>query len=117
MQYKRKNERFGCFVPVDGKEGSFLGEVTAHDVSKGGMGIISKNKIPLDTEIAIELDLSEDEDPVFVVGKVEWIHPMEGSSHYRVGMSFKDVLKGSKSRLNKYFIKAEKDKKQERENK
>lgn len=102
---KRKNERRNCAVPVDSREGSLFDKSKTIDISKGGLGFISKNVIPLHKEIPIEIDINEDSDPVFVVGKVEWVEPMADSSNFRVGISFNQVLDGSKSRLIQYFRK------------
>ena len=90
-------------VPVDGKEGTFFEDLKTMDLSRGGIGFISHYKIPLNKEIAIELDLSADQDPVFVIGKVQWIKPVANSDTYKVGITFKNILRGSKSRMNKYF--------------
>ena len=105
---KRKDWRITCLVPVDGKEGSAFDRTQTVDFSKKGLGLISRSKIPVDKEITVEINLGEDEDPVFVTAKVKWVKPIRETGRYRVGMYFKDVLKGSKSHLNTYFKKVEK---------
>ena len=103
MVSNRKNERLACLVPVDGKEGSAFDKIQAIDFSKGGFGFISKRPILLNTQIPIEIELAVEDKPVLVIGKVQWVRRIEGSAHYRIGVSFKDVLHGSKSRLSQYF--------------
>lgn len=103
MQNQRKNNRLDCIVPVDGQSGSLFDHTKAIDISKGGLGFISLNAIPINEEIFIELDLSEDEEPVLVKAKVKWVEPIKNSDKYRIGMAFEDVLSGSKSRLNQYL--------------
>ena len=105
MDNKRRNERFNCIVPVESKEGSIFDKTKTIDISKGGLGFISQNVIPLNQEVAIEIDLTEDGEPVFVIGKVQWVRPIANSEKFRIGVSFDKILKGSKSRLDKYFKK------------
>ncbi len=100
---KRREERVGCFVPVVGKEGSVFDQTQTVDFSRGGLGFISKKEIPLNKEIAIEINLGAEEDPVFVIGQVCWIRPVLNSDRFRIGINFKDVLRGSKARLKEYF--------------
>ena len=73
------------------------------DFSKGGIGFVSQHRIPLNKEMPIEIDLTAEGEPVFVVGRVQWVQRIENSTSYRIGLSFKDVLQGSKSRLSEYF--------------
>ena len=102
MKNKRKTARVSCLVPVDGREGSPFDQARTIDISKTGIGFISQKKIPLNKKIAIELDLSEEES-VFVVGKVKWVHPIARTQTYRIGLSFTDIANGNQSRLSKYF--------------
>jgi len=92
-----------CVVPVEGKEGGLFDHTRAVDFSRGGLGFISEHRIPVNKKIPIELDLSDEGEPVFVIGRVKWVHPIPDSSHFRVGVTFTDVLRGSKSRLDRYF--------------
>jgi Tfp pilus assembly protein PilZ len=103
---KRKSKRLNCIVPVEGKEGSIFDQLKTVDFGKGGLGFISQYRIPINKEIAIEIDLKEEEAPVFVIGKVKWIYPLINSNNFRIGVSFENIYKGSKSRLNKYFRKS-----------
>ena len=84
----RKNKRQGCIVPVDGKQGSAFENIQAVDISRNGIGFVSDREIPLDEEIAVEIDMSENGEPVIVMGKVQWVHPIKDSDQYRVGMKF-----------------------------
>jgi len=104
MSNKRKNKRFDCLVPVDGKKDSTFDGIQTVDYSKGGIGFVSKKEIPVNQEIALEIDLDELGEPAFVIGRVQWVKPISGSECYRIGMEFKEVLRGSKSRLNQHFV-------------
>ena len=100
---KRKSRRLDCLVPVDGKEGGVFSSVRTLDFSKGGIGLVSHMEIPINEEVAIEIDFGMDEAPVLVLGRVRWIEPISNTPNFRVGLSFETVLAGGKSRLNKYF--------------
>jgi c-di-GMP-binding flagellar brake protein YcgR len=106
---KRKNARYSCAVMVDGKPGTEFDSSLTTDISKGGLGFVSSSSVPLNKQIVVELELKPEEDPVLVVAQVRWVRPLNdpGSAvkRYRVGMSFEDVLSGSKSRLERYFRK------------
>lgn len=103
MLNKRKNEREAIHVPVDGKSGDVFDHIRTIDFSRGGFGFISDHEVPLSKEIAIEIDLEKDGTPVFVIGKVRWVEPLADSEKFRVGLSFEDVFKGSKTRLSHFF--------------
>lgn len=93
---KRRNLRQVCFVPVDGKVGTGFGNSQTVDISKGGIGLISRKPVTLDEKIAIELELVPDQDPVLVMGQVRWIRRIPESGNYRMGVKFaKALLKGS----------------------
>ena len=107
MKNQRKNKRVQCMVPVDGKEGGVFDNLRTLDISKGGIGFVSQKDIPLNEKIAIELDIEKDQNPIFAVGKVQWVVRMPDSESFRIGMTFDDVFQGSKTRLNKYFSKVD----------
>ena len=103
MSDYRKNERYRCLVPVEGKGGSVFDEAQTINFSKGGLGFLSKRRIPINKEIPIEIDLTIDGKSVFVIGRVQWVQRILNTKIYRIGVTFKDVIQGSKSRLNQYF--------------
>lgn len=105
MGESRKNKRLTCAVPVDSAKKNPFSQAATIDISKGGLGFVSHRKIPLNTKMAFELILSQQEDPILAVGTVRWVRPIPESKNYRVGISFEDVLDGSKSRLLEYFRK------------
>lgn len=101
---QRKNMRKLCVVPVDDAVDGVFAQSLATDISRGGLGFFSRQEIPLNKEIIVELDLTLDGAPVFVVGKVQWVRSLpDDQEGYRIGMSFVQILQGSKTRLNKYF--------------
>jgi c-di-GMP-binding flagellar brake protein YcgR len=102
---KRKHYRSSCLVPVDGKKDDVFSGVRTIDFSKRGLGFLSRKAIPVGKTISIELDLSEYEPPVIVIGKIMWCRHDEAEKQFRVGVEFIDILRGSKSRLDQYFKK------------
>ena len=103
MSDHRKNKRLVCVVPVEGKKNSVFDHTQVIDFSKGGIGFVSQHRIPLNREVPIEIELTAEGNPVIVVGRVQWVQRIMNSKSYRIGISFEDVLQGSKSRLNEYF--------------
>ena len=100
---KRKSKRLSCEVPLEGKKGSVFDATNVIDISKGGIGFISSRRIPVNKKIPIQLDLDENDMPVLVIGRVKWSRAINGSSQYRIGVTFEEVMHGSKTRLQKYF--------------
>jgi hypothetical protein len=101
---KRKSIRKSCLVPVDGKKGASFDHIQTVDIGQGGVGLISHKYIPKNESIAIEIELGPQEEPVIVMGKVQWIRSIPGNGNFRIGMKFQDVLlAGSKSRLKHCF--------------
>jgi len=103
MKNKRKNRRISCGVPIEGKEGSVFDQTRTIDISTSGIGFISQRKIPLNKKIALALELDAFGEPVLVIGQVRWVQPISNTETYRIGMTFADVPRGSKSRLHKYL--------------
>ena len=97
---KRKSPRFDCYVPVDGKEGSVFSSTKTVDISRDGIGFISSHAVPLNERIAIELALKPDAEPVLVIGQVKWVRKVSDSDQYRIGLTFSDIIDGSKDFLN-----------------
>ena len=96
---KRKTRRFNCFVPVDGKEGSHFSAAKTVDISRDGIGFVSSRALPVNERIAIELALKPDTVPVLVIGEVRWVRKISDSEQYRIGLTFADVIDGSRDQL------------------
>ena len=60
MSDSRKNKRYACTVPVEGKEKSVFDHTQVIDFSKGGIGFVSQHRIPVNKEVPIEIDLTAD---------------------------------------------------------
>jgi Tfp pilus assembly protein PilZ len=104
LKEHRKTYRKRCLVPIEGKENSAYGDIHSIDISRDGLGVISKHRISLNQTVAVEVELKEGQEPVFVLGQVKWIQAIGTSGNYRIGMKFIKVLSsGARSRLAKYL--------------
>ena len=100
----RKCARQTCTVLVDGKEGTVFDNIQTIDISRGGIGFIAPQVVPIKEQIAIEIELTPDEDPVLVMGQVQWVRKLAESENYRIGMKFTDILAAdSRARLRSCF--------------
>ncbi len=102
-QNKRSEDRYNCFVPVEGKTGSEFDQTRTVDISRHGIGFLSAHPIPLNQKIAVEIALKPNTEPVLVVGVVKWVRKISDADQYRVGMTFSEIISGSSTRLDKYF--------------
>ena len=101
IEDKRKSPRVDCSVPVDGRQGAVFSNTATVDISRDGIGFISNHAVPLNERIAIELALKPDTDPVLVIGQVKWVTKVADSNKFRIGLTFSDIIDGSKEALNK----------------
>lgn len=100
----RRNNRKECLVPVEGKAEGMFANVHTVDISSGGLGFVSQCVIPLKEQIAVEVELGPEMEPVLMLGEVKWVKPISCTDHYRIGMQFiKTLTVGSRSRLTRYF--------------
>ncbi len=97
---KRKSSRFNCYVPVDGKEGAAFSSTKTVDISRDGIGFLSNHAIPLNERVAIELALKPDTEPVLVIGEVKWVRKIADTDQYRIGLTFADVIDGSREDID-----------------
>jgi PilZ domain len=100
---QRSEARYSCLVPIEGKEGSVFDQTRTLDISRHGIGLISSHSLGINQKIALEIVLKPNTEPVMVVGVVKWVRKISTSDKYRVGMVFKEIISGSKSRLDKYL--------------
>ncbi len=99
---ERKCLRHECPVPVEGREDSAFAETRVIDIGHGGIGLISSRTVTIGEEIALEIELTEGEQPVLVMGQVQWVK--KGKDCCRFGIKFtKNLLADSKNRLRDYF--------------
>jgi hypothetical protein len=100
---QRSEARFGCLVPVEGKEGFVFDQSKTLDISRHGIGLVSSHPIGVNQKIALEIIIKPNTEPIMVIGVVKWVRKLGASDQYRVGMAFSEVISGSPTRLNKYL--------------
>ena len=100
---KRSDCRYDCRVPVVCKKKSAFDNAQTIDISRGGVGFISRTFIPLDTKMGLEIALKPDAEPILAMGQVKWVAQVPHSECYRVGMTFADIPSHARSRLEQYF--------------
>ena len=100
---QRSEDRYNCFVPVEGKEGCEFDGTKTLDISRHGIGFLSSQPIGINQKIALEIVLKPNTEPVMVIGVVKWVRKLEVSDQYRIGLVFSEVISGSSTRLDKYL--------------
>jgi len=99
---ERRSLRHDCPVPVEGKDNSAFADTRVTDICNSGIGLISSRSVTAGEEIALEIELTEGEQPVLVMGQVQWVKKEQ--DYYRFGLKFtKSLLADSKNRLLDYF--------------
>lgn len=101
---KRKLKRYPCFVPVESRKGTEFDRSQTVDISSKGAGFLSRRFIPVDTKMAVELNLSSQGDPVMAMGRVTWIRQIPDSDMYHLGLTFTEIPARIKNRLEKIFV-------------
>lgn len=100
----RKKKRQSCCVPVDGKLGATRGTSLTVDISESGLGLMAERSVPVGKKIAVEIEISPQEEPLLFMGKVLWVQKLTGSQRYRLGMKFANSLfPESRTRLRDFF--------------
>ena len=100
---KRTEGRQGCFVPVEGKNGSAFDDTQTVDISRHGIGFVSAHPHEINEKVAVEIQLKPDTEPVLVLGVVKWVRKISDSDQYRIGLNFQEILSGSETKLKRHF--------------
>ena len=100
---QRSENRYNCYVPVEGKEGSEFDRTKTLDISRHGIGFLSSHPIGINQKIALEIVLKPNTKPVMVIGVVKWVRKLEVDGQYRIGMVFSEIISGSPARLDNYL--------------
>ena len=99
----RQGFRRECVVPVERSHGPSE-RIRTVDISRKGVGLIANYPMPIDDDIAIQVDLNPRGESVVVWGKVCWVRRIPQTGNYRIGVKFTDVvIEGSRSRLKKFL--------------
>ena len=99
MSNKRKATRQKCYVPVEAKAGTPFAKAKTLDISQGGIGFLGRTLIPLRKQVAVEIQVTSESDPVLAIGRVCWVKQQLDSKFYRFGLKFSKLLSGSLQEL------------------
>ena len=81
-----------------------IGNPLSVDISIGGLQIISRQKLPIDIEVKIDLSLLSSGEPIEIHGKVAWVKNDATPSQYRTGIKFTKFINESQKNIIKQFI-------------
>ncbi len=76
------------------------------DISAGGLQVITSQKLPMDTNMKIDLSILPTKIPLEVYGKVVWMNKDEKSGNYRTGIEFTQFADESQRKLIDKYINA-----------
>jgi hypothetical protein len=74
-------------------------ELVAEDISEHGLRLASPERIPVDSELLLELDMDTAQPPIRVVAKVVWVKQGSTQDQCRIGVEFSDATDSSIDRL------------------
>ena len=88
---KRVFPRFEVSIPVSYVEthSKNTSEARTHDISAGGVGIITEEELPAGTSLGIYLRMVDDGGEIYRRGKVIWSSPLDVNK-YRVGIQLEE---------------------------
>ena len=98
---KRRANRKICRVPVEAKAGGAFSQTQTVDISKGGIGFVSHDSIPVAEHIVVELDFGPTCKSVILMAHVKWIRPGGKTDIYHFGLEFEKILSGSRIALSR----------------
>jgi c-di-GMP-binding flagellar brake protein YcgR len=100
---KRTAPRWDCRVPIMCRRGSDFDSAQTLDISRGGVGLLTRKFIPVNTNMIMEIALSPHAAPVMVLGRVCWVQKSASAESYRLGMNFTEIASDSRNRLAGYL--------------
>jgi c-di-GMP-binding flagellar brake protein YcgR len=71
---------------------AFHGESSLHDISSGGLLFVSKESIPIDSFLEIEINVPKKQLSINITGRVVRVEEIIHGEEYEVGFVFKNVF-------------------------
>ncbi|MBU4305497.1 MAG: PilZ domain-containing protein [Candidatus Omnitrophica bacterium] len=68
----------------------------SEDISEGGLQLSSFYFYPVHCKLLVELFVSQEAEPIKVVGRVVWVEQMPYQERYKVGIEFSDLNEESR---------------------
>ncbi|MGD2278850.1 MAG: PilZ domain-containing protein [Candidatus Omnitrophota bacterium] len=106
VKEKRDYTRFSIFMaPVCCERADCENvSVSVNDISGSGLGIVTNEKLTKGDKVDLELNIPEDDIPIFVTGEVSWVVRDESvGSTYRAGVRLVKLSRPDKDRLMRYL--------------
>ena len=106
VQERRQFKRVKLSEPVQyhPKDSLNISGSLSRDISEGGLRLTTSEFIPLDTELALSIQLSAEE-VIDCLGKVVWVEQLPHTERYQAGLKFEetDTSFDSKHILQKFL--------------
>ena len=101
---KRKYIRFSVIMDAIWRSGKSKQKMQVSDVSKEGIGLVSREGFKEGQNIEMEMMIPGDNIPVIFEGEVAWTKtPGYDTSHYRSGVKFTKISNEDKSRMQEFI--------------
>lgn len=104
---KRKEKRVNINIPIRFKhlDNDSIYQTIMHNISNGGMRIMSKVNINNNQKISFNLSLSQN-NSIVAAGHIIWTKPHRyGNGFYEVGVKFNGLEKNYKTSINNFIKK------------
>ena len=101
---RRIFDRFQSRFPTKFKDSrvDFGNDVFLRDTSANGVNILTKDRLFINDQIALEVELPDGNDPLVLRGRVMWSKPTNESSMWDNGLEFEEVDLLKMQRILKY---------------
>lgn len=103
VEDKRRYKRVESALPVQfrnlrGTGGSITGSLS-HNISEGGVCLMSKDFISLACRLVVEINLPELSKPIKAISKIAWIKKIPTKEQYVLGNQFLEMTKEDKAHV------------------
>ena len=100
---RREFPRLKHHIPVRfGGEESRCQDSLTKDVGEGGVRLISREFLPLNSKLKLEFFLTSASEALTAVGKVVWVQKLPYGYQHDIGIEFVDIPEGHKRRLSHF---------------
>jgi len=104
-QERRQSARVGCLLPVrlyPPGEPKVI-ETLTKDLGAGGLRVVSPVLTPVTTRLSVELTLGIEETPLSLNAQVIWLHAIQHSEQFYLGLAFQGLSSRDTEHLSRYL--------------
>lgn len=100
---KRKDFRLKSSLPIhyDSSSDAASGSTLTHDISEGGVSMLSEEFIPRLSRMSMQINLMPNK-LVAATGEVKWAQRIAHSYRYQVGLEFKEMSNDVRRSISEY---------------